>query len=114
VCGKAHHIPLQVHRADGPTRGTFYGMRLAVLEAYRFDIDSPGKGTFGRECRWRGASHRITRRRTPADMPAPSGGVWRPLVGRRDAGRARPRQGVGPQRQEGGTPRARWGTQEGL
>ena len=44
-------MPLQGHRADGPTRGTFDSMRLAVLEAHRFDINSPGKSTFGREGR---------------------------------------------------------------
>src|SRR5262249_41401979 len=76
-------------------------------------IDSPGKSTFGRECRWRGTSDWITRRRTPADMLAPSGGRWRSLVWRWDARRTRPRQGVGRQRQEGDALRARPGAQEG-
>ncbi len=114
VGGKAHHATLQGHGADGPARGTFDGIRLAVLEVPRFDIDHASKGTFGRECRGRGVSHRITRRGTPADRPAPSGGLWRPRIWGRAAGRPRPRQGGGHQRRERGTPRVRWGTQQGL
>ena len=44
--GKAHHVPVQVHRPDGSTRGAFQGTRHGLPQAHRFHIDGSGKGTF--------------------------------------------------------------------
>jgi hypothetical protein len=69
--GKAHHVPLQVHRPDGSTRGAFQGTRRGLPQVHRFRIDGSGKGTFRWERLRGGASHRIACRRPDTDASAP-------------------------------------------
>jgi len=96
--GKAHHVPLQVHRPDGSTRGAFQGTRRGLPQAHRFHIDGSSKGTFRWERLRGGASHRIACRRPDADASAPPHRVCGPRGRPRNGRRGRLWQGLGVRR----------------